>query len=73
MLDDLGAPVELPRSPRRVVSLVPSLTEAIAATVPSTVIALGDTPIEFSARAIGSTTGAIGLRPRALSMVGPLG
>ena len=38
MLDDLGAPVELPRSPRRVVSLVPSLTEAIAATVPGQVV-----------------------------------
>ncbi|MGK5114242.1 MULTISPECIES: helical backbone metal receptor [unclassified Geodermatophilus] len=32
--DDLGTAVELPRPPRRVVSLVPSLTEALAATVP---------------------------------------
>lgn len=32
--DDLGHPVALPDSPRRVVSLVPSLTEAIAVTAP---------------------------------------
>ena len=32
--DDLGAAVELPRPARRVVSLVPSLTEAIASTRP---------------------------------------
>lgn len=32
--DDLGHPVALPDVPRRVVSLVPSLTEAIAATAP---------------------------------------
>lgn len=30
--DDLGAPVPLPRPPSRVVSLVPSLTEAVAST-----------------------------------------
>jgi ABC-type Fe3+-hydroxamate transport system substrate-binding protein len=30
--DDLGHPVELPRPPRRVLSLVPSLTEAVADT-----------------------------------------
>src|SRR5437667_417563 len=30
--DDLGTAIELPRPPRRVVSLVPSLTEALAAT-----------------------------------------
>ncbi|MET8974903.1 helical backbone metal receptor [Streptomyces sp. NPDC004539] len=30
--DDLGTPLGLPRPPRRVVSLVPSLTEALAAT-----------------------------------------
>lgn len=34
LCDDLGVPVELPRPPRRVVSLVPSLTEAIAASRP---------------------------------------
>ncbi|MHC5903604.1 helical backbone metal receptor [Streptomyces sp. S6] len=32
MYDDMGTPVQLPRPPRRVVSLVPSLTEALAAT-----------------------------------------
>jgi ABC-type Fe3+-hydroxamate transport system substrate-binding protein len=31
-VDDLGTPVPLPASPRRVVSLVPSLTESVAAT-----------------------------------------
>ncbi len=32
LLDDLGTPVTLPERPQRVVSLVPSLTEAVAAT-----------------------------------------
>jgi len=32
--DDLGTPVALPRPPRRVVSLVPSLTESLASTAP---------------------------------------
>ena len=32
MLDDLGFPVDLDRPPRRIVSLVPSLTEAVAGT-----------------------------------------
>jgi ABC-type Fe3+-hydroxamate transport system substrate-binding protein len=32
--DDLGHPVSLTRPPRRIVSLVPSLTEALAVTVP---------------------------------------
>lgn len=34
LVDDLGAPVVLDGPPQRVVSLVPSLTEAIARTVP---------------------------------------
>src|ERR1700677_4940372 len=32
--DDLGYPLSLTRPPQRIVSLVPSLTEALAATVP---------------------------------------
>jgi ABC-type Fe3+-hydroxamate transport system substrate-binding protein len=36
--DDLGADVDLPRPPRRVVSLVPSLTEALAVTVPDRLV-----------------------------------
>jgi ABC-type Fe3+-hydroxamate transport system substrate-binding protein len=40
--DDLGTPVELPRPPRRVVSLVPSLTEALAVTVPDRLIGATD-------------------------------
>lgn len=32
LYDDMGTPVHLPRPPRRVVSLVPSLTEALAGT-----------------------------------------
>lgn len=36
--DDLGAPVPLVDMPRRVVSLVPSLTEALAATVPDRLV-----------------------------------
>ncbi len=40
--DDLGTPVDLPRPPRRVVSLVPSLTEALAETVPERLVAATD-------------------------------
>lgn len=40
--DDLGTPVELPRPPRRVVSLVPSLTEALAVTVPDRLVGATD-------------------------------
>jgi ABC-type Fe3+-hydroxamate transport system substrate-binding protein len=40
--DDLGTPVDLPRPPRRVVSLVPSLTEALAVTVPDRLVGATD-------------------------------
>jgi ABC-type Fe3+-hydroxamate transport system substrate-binding protein len=40
--DDLGTPVDLPRPPRRVVSLVPSLTEALAVTVPERLVGATD-------------------------------
>lgn len=42
MKDDLGTDVELPRAPRRVVSLVPSLTEALAGTVPDRLVGATD-------------------------------
>ncbi len=42
MNDDLGTPVALPRPPRRVVSLVPSLTEALAVTVPDRLVGATD-------------------------------
>lgn len=42
MDDDLGGEVPLPRPPRRVVSLVPSLTEAIAATAPGLLVGATD-------------------------------
>lgn len=43
LTDDLGFPVELPDTPvRRVVSLVPSLTEAIAATTPDALVGATD-------------------------------
>ena len=42
MDDDLGTPVDLPRPPRRVVSLVPSLTEALAVTVPDRLVGATD-------------------------------
>ncbi|MEX5719889.1 helical backbone metal receptor [Geodermatophilus maliterrae] len=42
MHDDLGVPVQLPRPPRRVVSLVPSLTEALAVTVPGRLVGATD-------------------------------
>ena len=40
--DDLGTPVVLPHPPRRVVSLVPSLTEAFAVTVPDRLVGATD-------------------------------
>ena len=40
--DDLGTPVDVPAPPRRVVSLVPSLTEALAVTVPDRLVGATD-------------------------------
>ena len=40
--DDLGHPLELARHPGRVVSLVPSITEALAATVPEALVGATD-------------------------------
>ncbi|SNR81276.1 helical backbone metal receptor [Blastococcus mobilis] len=40
--DDLGTPVALDRPPRRIVSLVPSLTEALALTVPGRLVGATD-------------------------------
>lgn len=40
--DDLGARVDLPRAPQRIVSLVPSLTEALAATCPDRLVGATD-------------------------------
>lgn len=42
LFDDVGAPVDLDGPPRRVVSLVPSLTEAIAETAPDTLVGATD-------------------------------
>jgi ABC-type Fe3+-hydroxamate transport system substrate-binding protein len=40
--DDTGAPVRIPDAVRRVVSLVPSLTESVAATVPGALVGATD-------------------------------
>ena len=40
--DDLGHPDPLPRRPQRIVSLVPSLTEAVAVTVPERLVGATD-------------------------------
>lgn len=40
--DDLGDPVPLPAEPRRIVSLVPSITEALAADVPERLLGATD-------------------------------
>jgi ABC-type Fe3+-hydroxamate transport system substrate-binding protein len=42
LLDDLGHPVALDEPPQRVVSLVPSLTEALAVTVPDRLVGATD-------------------------------
>ncbi len=41
-LDDLGMSVDVPSAPSRVVSLVPSLTESLAATAPETLVGATD-------------------------------
>ncbi len=41
-IDDLGVALELPARPSRVISLVPSLTEAVAASVPGVLIGATD-------------------------------
>lgn len=38
VVDDVGTPLASPRAPRRVVSLVPSLTEAVAVTAPELLV-----------------------------------
>ncbi|WP_253010032.1 helical backbone metal receptor [Klenkia sp. PcliD-1-E] len=42
LADDLGHPVALPTAPARIVSLVPSLTEALAVTVPDRLVGATD-------------------------------
>jgi ABC-type Fe3+-hydroxamate transport system substrate-binding protein len=42
LIDDLGQPMSLHRPPRRIVSLVPSLTEALAVTVPERLVGATD-------------------------------
>ncbi|QYC39151.1 vitamin B12-transporter protein BtuF [Nonomuraea coxensis DSM 45129] len=41
-MDDIGVPVAVPETVRRIVSLVPSLTEAVAATVPGALVGATD-------------------------------
>jgi|ERR1022692_2245445 ABC-type Fe3+-hydroxamate transport system substrate-binding protein len=56
--DDLGHPVQLPQTIRRVVSLVPSLTEAIAASAPGLLVGVTDWcthPRGLQAARIGGT------------------
>ncbi|MFC4114892.1 helical backbone metal receptor [Nonomuraea zeae] len=42
MDDDTGVPVKIPETVRRIVSLVPSLTESVAATVPEALVGATD-------------------------------
>jgi ABC-type Fe3+-hydroxamate transport system substrate-binding protein len=41
-VDDTGVPVKIPETVRRIVSLVPSLTESVAATVPGALVGATD-------------------------------
>jgi ABC-type Fe3+-hydroxamate transport system substrate-binding protein len=41
-VDDTGVPVKIPETVRRIVSLVPSLTESVAATVPAALVGATD-------------------------------
>ena len=57
-VDDTGAQVRLATAPRRIVSLVPSLTEAIAASAPETLAGVTDWcshPIDLDAVRVGGT------------------
>lgn len=56
--DDTGAEVRIDRAPRRIVSLVPSLTEALAASAPETLAGATDWcshPADLNAVRIGGT------------------
>ena len=56
--DDTGAVVRLDAAPRRIVSLVPSLTEALAASAPGTLAGVTDWcshPVDLDAVRIGGT------------------
>src|SRR3954454_24971639 len=56
--DDLGRPVVVPGAPRRVVSLVPSLTESIASTAPGLLVGATDWcahPVDLDVPRIGGT------------------
>ncbi|MBB5873972.1 ABC-type Fe3+-hydroxamate transport system substrate-binding protein [Allocatelliglobosispora scoriae] len=58
MLDDLGRDVAVPRAARRVVSLVPSLTEAVAVTAPGLLAGATDYcthPAELGLPRVGGT------------------
>ncbi len=58
MYDDLGAPLELSRAPERVVSLVPSLTEALAVTAPGLLVGATDYcthPAGLAVRRVGGS------------------
>lgn len=60
MLDDLGAPVPVAGPVRRVVSLVPSLTEALAATCRDLLVGATDWcthPADLDARGVGRVRG----------------
>jgi ABC-type Fe3+-hydroxamate transport system substrate-binding protein len=57
-LDDLGAPVPLPARPARVVSLVPSLTEAVAVSAPEVLVGATDYcthPADLSVARVGGS------------------
>jgi len=58
LLDDLGAPIELAAAPSRVVSLVPSVTEAVAVSVPGVLVGATDYcihPAELDVARVGGS------------------
>ncbi|HTF55122.1 MAG TPA: helical backbone metal receptor [Pseudonocardia sp.] len=58
LLDDLGEPVELAAAPSRVVSLVPSVTEAVAVSVPGVLVGATDYcihPAELDVARVGGS------------------
>lgn len=69
--DDLGAPVHLAQPARRVVSLVPSLTEAIAATAPELLVGATDWCTHPAGLAVTRVRGTKNPNLNAIAELGP--
>ena len=69
--DDLGQPVELPGPARRVVSLVPSLTEAVARSAPGLLVGATDWCTHPAGLAVTRVRGTKNLERAAITALAP--